>query len=158
MDLDVSLCLPRESGTVGLIRRVAAGALGTMGVTPACIDDVVLALSEACSNVVDHAAVEDQYEVRLEVRGRRCAIAVEDAGGGFDAAALADVPADTSSVRGRGVAIMRAVMDQVDFESAPQRGTIVRLVKTLDLSSPGPLGAIGRSWLTAPDGQPPTRR
>jgi len=38
---------------------------------------------------------------------------------------------DVDSPRGRGVAIMRAVMDSVEFVSEPETGTIVHLVKTL---------------------------
>jgi len=46
---------------------VVANALITFGVAPGCVDDIRLALSEACTNVIDHAAANDGYEVRLEV-------------------------------------------------------------------------------------------
>ena len=46
------------------------------------------------------------------------------------------------SPRGRGVAIMRAVMDQVDFRSEPEAGTIVHLVKDLELEPDGALARL----------------
>jgi anti-sigma regulatory factor (Ser/Thr protein kinase) len=73
--------------------------------------------------------------VRLEVDETRCAISIKNTGIGFDATALAGVMPDVDSPRGRGVAIMRAVMDSVEFGSEPETGTIVHLVKTLSVES-----------------------
>lgn len=131
MLLDVAVCLPQEAETVGVIRAVVRDALRSLGAAPDCVDDVCLALSEACTNVIDHAGADDEYEVRLQVDERECVLSVKNTGDGFDARALRGVMPDPSSSRGRGVAIMRAVMDQVDFGSEPEAGVIVRLVKKL---------------------------
>ena len=45
------------------------------------------------------------------------------------------------SARGRGVSIMDAVMDHVHFTSEPESGSIVHLVKTLDLLPDGAMAA-----------------
>jgi serine/threonine-protein kinase RsbW len=140
--LDLAVCLPREAETVGLVRAVASDALDRLGVTPACIDDVRLALSEAATNVIHHAADEDEYEVRLEVDGLRCTIIVTNAGG-LDTDDLPDAMPEASSARSRGVAIMRAVMDQVDFSSGTETGTEVRLVKSLEPADGGLLARLG---------------
>lgn len=145
MNVDVAICLPKEASTVSLIRGVVAHALATFGVTAACVDDICLALSEACTNVIDHAAADDEYEVRLQVDDERCAISVKNTGNGFDAASLSGVMPDGDSARGRGVAIMGAVMDHVDFVSEPETGTIVHLVKRLDVDAGGPLARLRRS-------------
>lgn len=142
MNVDVAVCLPQEAETVSLIRRIVTAALTTFGVTPDCVADITLALSEACTNVLEHATADDEYEVRVEVDDHQCAISVKNTGNGFDAAALSGVMPDESSVRGRGVAIMRAVMDHVDFASEPESGTIVRLVKALDAEPEGPLARL----------------
>lgn len=142
MNLDVGLCLPQEAETVSLIRSVIGDTLRKFGVTPACVEDIRLALSEACTNVVDHAAFDDEYEVRLIVDDEQCQITVTNTGNGFDAAALAGVMPDSSSARGRGVAIMHAVMDRVDFTSEPEAGTVVRLVKDISLVPDGPMARL----------------
>ena len=139
MKLNVEVCLPREAETVRLIRGVVRDALVHFGVSPECTADIQLALSEACNNVVDHAAADDEYEVRVQVQDHQCAIAVKNVGGGFDAKSLEGVMPDPSSARGRGVAIMRAVMDRVEFESEPEAGDIVQLVKKLELIPDAPL-------------------
>lgn len=143
MKLKVEVCLPREAETVRLIRGVVRDAMVHFGVNQECTDDIQLALSEACNNVVDHATADDEYEVSVELEDDECSIAVKNVGGGFDAESLAGVMPDPSSARGRGVAIMRAVMDQVEFRSEPEAGDIVHLVKTLDLIPDGPLQRLG---------------
>jgi serine/threonine-protein kinase RsbW len=137
--LDVAICLPQESETVALIRGVVTSALRTLGVTEDCVDDIRLALSEAATNVLDHVEGDDQYEVRLQVDGDVCEISVTNTGDGFDAAQLSGELPDQTSPRGRGVAIMRAVMDHVELRSEPEAGTIVHLVKTLTVDVGGPL-------------------
>src|SRR5947208_13719268 len=122
--LHVSVCLPQDAETVALIRTAVTNTLTLFGVAEACVEDIRLALSEAGTNVIEHAASEDEYEVRVEVNDDQCAVSVVNPGGGFDAAALGDVMPDPGSARGRGVAIMRAVMDKVDLSSEPEAGTI----------------------------------
>lgn len=122
MELDVALSLPRDTATVSVVRALVADDLRRLGVTEECIDDIRLALSEAVTNVLDHAASQDEYEVRIGIRGRTCTIDVVDCGTGFDAAALATAMPDPSSPRGRGVAIMRAVLDGVRFDRTPSAG------------------------------------
>jgi serine/threonine-protein kinase RsbW len=135
--LDFAVCLPKEAETVWLVRTVVKGGLRTFGVTQDCIDDICLALSEACTNVVDHAVLDDEYEVRLQVDEYNCAISVKNTDENFDASGLEDVMPSATSPRGRGVAIMRAVMDQVAFDPEPAAGTIVNLVKGLSVEPDG---------------------
>ena len=144
MHVDVAVRLPQEAETVALIRTAVTNTLTLFGVDERCVEDIRLALSEACTNVIEHASVHDEYEVRVEVNDDRCAISVTNTGNGLDASGLEGVMPDASSHRGRGVAIMRAVMDQVDFTSEPEEGTIVRLEKRLSVRDDGPMGRLRR--------------
>lgn len=139
MNLEVGICLPREVESVSLIRGVIIDTLTKLGVTPDCVSDIGLAVSEACSNVVHHAADADEYEVWLHVDDARSEIRIKNTGPGFDVAALSGVMPGTDSERGRGVAIMRTVMDDVSFSSEPEAGTVVHLVKNLDVLPSGAL-------------------
>ena len=140
MRIDVAICLPQEATSVRLIRLAVTNTLTVFGVADDCIEEIRLALSEACTNVVEHAEDADGYEVRLEVHDHRCVISVTNTGNGFDADDLRGVMPGPTSSRGRGVAIMRAVMDQVEFRSEPEAGTVVHLVKTLRFRPNAPLG------------------
>src|SRR5437870_9265829 len=100
MLLDVAVCLPQESETVGIIRAVVKNALGSFGVNQECVDDICLALSEACTNVIDHAVIDDEYEVRLQVDEERCVLSVKNTGPGFDARSRSEE--HTSELQSRG--------------------------------------------------------
>jgi serine/threonine-protein kinase RsbW len=114
-----------------------------------CTDDVRLVISEACTNAVNYADPAADYQVRLSVVGRRCLIEVLDRGRGFDLRALPDTmpPADAPS--GRGVALMRYLTDELEFQSDPAGGTAVRMRKQLSLDrdpSPGDQPARALDW------------
>jgi serine/threonine-protein kinase RsbW len=136
-NLDLSLSLPRESSSVPVVRRLAAQALRAFGVTTEDIDDVQLAITEACANVIDHAVDTDTYEVKVELAADRCAITVVDQGGGFDATVVPSAAEDSEV--GRGVALMLALVDNLAFRSEPQAGAVVHMVKNLRYDPDHPL-------------------
>ncbi|MEA2686608.1 MAG: serine/threonine-protein kinase RsbW [Actinomycetota bacterium] len=133
MRIVLELTLPRDSFTLPVTRHIAVCALDELGVAPETVDDVALALTEACSNVVKHSGVEDEYAVRLVVSDHRCEISVIDTGHGFDSSALARGMAPATAEEGRGLALLAALVDRVRFESRPEDGTVVHLVKELDI-------------------------
>ena len=133
------LCLPRDSSTLSVVRHITASALEELGVVTEEIGDVILALTEAAANVVKHSGADDQYEVHLVIENNTCEIRVVDSGRGFDSDILGVSMAGPTEERGRGVALMAALVDSVRFESRPEAGTIVHLVKDLALRPDGPL-------------------
>ena len=142
MHIRIALSLPRDAQTVSLVRAVAMAALGRLGVDEECVDDIRLALSEACTNVIDHADTTDDYDVRLEVSDIECSISVIDNGRSLGTTALEVAMPDPFSARGRGLAIMMALADRVDFRSEPEDGTIIHLVKRLSLVPGAPLALL----------------
>ena len=139
MRIALMLCLPRDSSTLPVVRHIAAFALDELGVDTEAIEDVALALTEAAANVVKHSGQGDQYEVHLIVEDKVCEIRVVDTGHGFDSTSLGVAMAGPSDEQGRGMALMAALVDSVHFESRPEAGTIVHLVKDLNLRPNGPL-------------------
>lgn len=142
LKIEVALCLPRDAASVAVARDVTMAALTQLGVDAECVDDIRLAVSEASANVIEHAGSGDEYEVRLDITEKVCEIRVVDSGHGFDFESLGDEMPDPMSPRGRGLALMHALVDGVDFVSAPESGTVVRLVKWLDLGPGSPLGRL----------------
>ena len=133
------LCLPRDSSTLPVVRHIAAAALHELGVESEAIDDVSLALTEAAANVVKHSGADDKYEVHLVLENNTCEIRVIDSGRGCDSTSLGVSMAAPAEEQGRGMALMAALVDSVHFESRPEDGTIVHLVKDLEMRPDGPL-------------------
>ena len=143
MTIVFTLCLPRDSASVPVVRQVFHSSLDKLGVESECLDDMELAVTEACTNVLKHASgTGDEYEVAVAVDDSTCEIRVTDTGSGFDHAAVNGAPS-SSSESGRGIQLMKALVDKVQFLSQPQDGTIVRLVKELELSDGSVLRALG---------------
>jgi serine/threonine-protein kinase RsbW len=145
MNIDLMLSLPRDASTIGLVRHVARCALVELGATDDTVADVELALTEACANVVKHSMADDEYDVHFELDGRECRIRVVDTGHGFDSDSLDIDGAEPSAEQGRGIGLMHALMDGVHFESQPRQGTIVHLVKTVDVEPGSPLDRLDRA-------------
>ena len=133
MHLLLSLSLPAEERLVPAARNAIATFLRAAGVEADTVDDVVLALDEACSNVLQHAfpsGFPGSYELRADFRPEEVVIEVADEGVGFDAMDWRS--SGPSDVAGRGLDIMRRVMTSVEVESPRQGGgTRLRLCKRL---------------------------
>jgi serine/threonine-protein kinase RsbW len=129
MRIELSLSLPRDGVSVPISRRIAGEALNTLGVVPECTSDIEVALTEACTNVLDHVGDGDEYDVHLWVDGDLCVIEVIDTGRGFDASALGHGDAAQGAEAGRGIQLMRSLVDRVMFTNRAESGTIVHLEK-----------------------------
>ncbi len=131
MEITFTLSLPRDGQSVPLVRRITGDSLGVLGVDAHCVSDIQVALSEACSNVLKHSGAEDDYEVNVVIRDRLATLEVVDRGAGFDAELVGRSDAAAAAEGGRGIQLMRALVDQVSFTVRPEAGTVVHLEKEL---------------------------
>jgi serine/threonine-protein kinase RsbW len=132
VDIKLSMNIPRDASTLPLVRHLTKHSLQEIGVSRACIGDVEVAVTEACANVVEHTTDEDDYSVEVELTDTRCEIRVVDTGHGFDFETLGRTEAATTAEGGRGIQLMRALVDSIRFMSEPESGTVVHLVKDLE--------------------------
>ena len=135
MDCRFTLCLPRDEASVPVVRHVCRDALQLLGVADDCVAEVELAVTEACTNVLRHVAeTEAEYEVSVNVNDVQCDIRVVDtAGHGFDHEMEGRDEARPDAEGGRGIFIMRAMVDELNFVLEPEQGSVVHLVKKLAL-------------------------
>jgi len=93
--------------------------------------DVEIALREALANAIIHGNHENpgkHVHVRCRCEPSEISIAVKDEGRGFDVHTIADptTPENHGSIRGRGIYLMKALMDELRFEDG---GVVVRMRK-----------------------------
>jgi serine/threonine-protein kinase RsbW len=144
MELSLALTLPRDGQTVPVARHIVRNAMEQVGVEEGCVYDVELALSEACTNVLLHSGPGDQYVVRLNLGDRLGVIRVIDVGRGFDSVKLQAEDPVLDAERGRGLGLMQALVDRVDFTTRPEAGTIVTLEKVLTYADDALLAVRGK--------------
>ena len=92
-----------------------------------------LALEEAVINAIRHGNKFDPAKsitVSVEADADQTAITVTDEGSGFDPKSVPDPTTDENLEKpcGRGIMLMRAYMDEVEFNA---RGNVVRMVKKM---------------------------
>lgn len=132
-----SLALPSRALSISLIRRMLGDALRGLGVSEDCVADILVAASEACTNVVQHSQASSRYQVVAVIDDDVCVVQVIDFGCGFHGPGPAvesrGMP-DDQAESGRGIRIMRALVDDLDFDSVADEGTVVHLQKRLTWS------------------------
>jgi sigma-B regulation protein RsbU (phosphoserine phosphatase) len=129
----LSLRFPARPERLGEMRQALAGACREAGVGEACTRDVVLAVDEACQNVIRHAYAGDpDGEIDLEVTrdGDRLVVDLRDFAPPSDPASIR--PRDLEDVRpgGLGTHFIHELMDEEELRPAePGPGNLLRMVK-----------------------------
>jgi len=109
------------------------------GLDDEALHAVSLAVRESVINAMTHGNANDEHKhVYVEIAplghgGRGLAIRVRDEGAGFDPSGLADcrAPENLLEPGGRGIFLMRSVMDAVVLQRAAQGGMEVCMVKRM---------------------------
>jgi len=139
MELSVMLSLPRDAVSVAVVRRVAAQSLRTVGFVEDDVGDAELAISEASSNVLRHSQDGDEYEVRMRLTDATLVVEVLDTGTDFDGSVRGHAPAGEAqhddiadlAESGRGIQLMRSMVDDVRFSHVPGQGNVVQMSKVM---------------------------
>jgi len=128
---DVRLSLPARAENVAVVRHVVSAVAEALELPKAVADDMRLALTEACTNVVRHAYGEraGTLEVLVRQHADRLEVTVADDGRG-----LGTSPASTGP--GLGLPLIAALADSLVIEHAPASGS--RLLMHFNRRRTGP--------------------
>ncbi len=129
----LELLMPSRLEYLGVLAKLVEGLQGPLGLSDEETFAVSTALIEAGTNAVQHGHTEDASPVRVTLQndGDRLVLGVHDQGLGFD---ISRVDENVTSLdhlfnsRGRGIFIMRSLMDEVNFSFGEPRGTQVTMV------------------------------
>jgi serine/threonine-protein kinase RsbW len=135
----IVLSLPAEANFIDIARLALYGISNKMGFSYEDIEDMKVAIAEACNNVVLHAyqgGRSGTIDIRFDMSDDKLMITVSDDGDSFD---YQPIPSDQSphqdkslddiTAGGLGIYLMQALMDQVDVISG--NGTTLILTKFL---------------------------
>jgi serine/threonine-protein kinase RsbW len=121
----VSLRLPSSSEYVLLARMMASRVGQLAGFGEEDIYDLKLAVTEAATNAVRHAAVES-FDIEYRLVPGMVEVTVTDLGGGFDESELARSP---DGEGGFGLMVIRTLVDEVVLDSSAGRGTRLKMTR-----------------------------
>ncbi|NOU94951.1 anti-sigma B factor RsbW [Paenibacillus sp. LMG 31456] len=138
----VTMTLPAEAEFIDVVRLTLYGLCTKVGFSYEEIEDLKVAVAEACNNVVVHAYEPSSIgmmEVHFELIEDGLRITVKDQGHSFNfsekapqAHSLHDKSLEEAQVGGLGIYLMQALMDDVEVNS--EGGTEVILTKRLSKS------------------------
>jgi serine/threonine-protein kinase RsbW len=134
MSDDLDLVLASSAENVPVVRQAVRGLLDAAEVEDQVAGDVLLAVTEACTNVVRHAYRDARAPGEIEITasrdGHRLVIAVRDRGCGL-------TPRIDSPGLGLGLPVIAAVSDRMEVHDAAGGGTLVTMEFALAASDDG---------------------
>ena len=130
----ISMTLPSRLELLSVVDRVTLAICERMEFDEDTASQVSMSVIEAGTNAVQHAHQRNaavSFEIRFEMYPDRLEVRVHDHGHGFDLERVnpdVTVPEHLFDARGRGIFIMRACCDTVEFGFG-DGGTVCHLVK-----------------------------
>lgn len=133
-DRMVRLTIPAKAEYITLGRLALTAIARVRPLSEETLSDLKLDLTEACTNSVRHAYREGRagtVEILYQIEPDRLVVEVADDGQGFEPADLGGRGNGDLSEGGLGIAIIRAVADEVEIDERESGGSRLRFVKFL---------------------------
>jgi anti-sigma regulatory factor (Ser/Thr protein kinase) len=118
-DSDVRLTLPARPENVAVIRHVLGAFAEALNLPDAVVEDMRLAVTEACTNVVRHAYDDEEHgplEIVIRPDGDRLDVIVSDCGRGIG-------PSPDTAGPGLGLPLIAALVHSLEIQHAPRAGS-----------------------------------
>ncbi len=132
MSEKITIKLPCKKEYVVIARMTAAIVASQLSLDIEQIEDIKMAVSEACNNAIQHShGLDDFFNVIYGADRQKLTIEISDNGSGFDLNSYRKPDLEELKDGGLGIFIMRSLMDEVLIESQPNIGTVVKLIKNL---------------------------
>tara|TARA_A100001015_G_C14858054_1_gene659163 strand:- start:492 stop:953 length:462 start_codon:yes stop_codon:yes gene_type:complete len=138
---NIEFSMPCMSDYVGVVRLAVSGLATRMNFSIEEIEDIKIAVSEACTNSVQYAFDEPKNErvfITFNLFKDKLEIIVKDSGKGFDVEDLERAPINERALDeideniprlGLGITFIKSLMDETDVKSSPGNGTVIRMAK-----------------------------
>lgn len=117
------------------IRQFVESEVSALNINPDAIYDILLATTEAITNIILHGYKDKNGLIELEVKqeGNSVTVYIRDEAPRFDPTQIPtpdlNQPLENRPVGGMGIHIMRQFMDRVLYRERPQGGNELLLVK-----------------------------
>jgi len=135
----LTLTIPSDLRMLSVARSFIDAVCQVCDLDKNTLNAIVLAAGEAVSNVIRHAHGDRpgaQVQLQCRLLPDVLEILLLDEGEPFDIATVPDLDPGELRVGGRGVFLMRALMDELSCRPRPGRGNVLRMVKRLVEPSP----------------------
>jgi serine/threonine-protein kinase RsbW len=130
-----TIVIPSDQEFLADVDSFVEGTLRGLGAEESVIADIAISVSELVNNAIVHGnkfARDKSVTVKLAHRNRTLTISVADQGGGFDPGEVPSPLAQENLMKevGRGIFIVRQLMEQVDIIPSAH-GTTIAITKSI---------------------------
>ena len=127
----VELRIPGRAEWVAVARLAVAAVASRLRFSVDEIEDIKLAIAEACTNSIQAAGGSDAgaIEIVCDALEDELRVTVRDSSSGPHLDVVKADTDDGSRTEELGIFLIRALMDQVDYSADPRRGTELIMVK-----------------------------
>ena len=115
---------------VSIIRLTTSGIANKVGFWLDDIEDLKVAISEACTNAIKHS-LEDRFTIIYTMIEKGLTIEIIDNGKGYNTKEVSEPDLDNLKESGMGLFIIESLMDKVNVESTEGKGTSIKMTKYL---------------------------
>ena len=115
---------------VGIIRLTTSGIANKVGFSMDDIEDIKVAVSEACTNAIKHSE-DDVFYITFNILENGITIEIQDKGKGCDIESIPQPDLNNPKENGLGLFIIKTLMDEVSIESKDNQGAIIKMTKYL---------------------------
>lgn len=115
---------------VSIIRLTTSGIANKVGFCVDDIEDLKVAISEACTNAIKHS-LKDRFTIIYSMIENGLTIEIIDNGKGYDRSVVSEPDIDNLKESGMGLFIIESLMDEVIVESQEGKGTSIKMTKYL---------------------------
>ncbi|MCD4785574.1 MAG: ATP-binding protein [Candidatus Eremiobacteraeota bacterium] len=126
---NIDLKVPCRNEFAVIVRMQAEAIARRVHYSEEEVQDIKTAVGEACDNAIEHGKSEKGIDVHYHLTMEELRIEISDYGPGFDSTGMGEEPPDPFAERGRGVFLMKALMDKVEIYSKPGEGSMVIVSK-----------------------------
>lgn len=127
-----SLTLPTDPRMLSVARAFLEAVCQTLEVDRKTVHAVVLACGEAVVNIIRHAHRDRpnaQIHIQLQVTSQSVIVDLQDEGEPFNLDAVPDLNPGEIRLGGRGVYMMRNLMDQITCQPRGDKGNLLHMEK-----------------------------
>ncbi|CEH36068.1 ATP-binding protein [Romboutsia lituseburensis] len=119
---------------VGIIRLTTSGIANKIGFSIDDIEDMKVAVSEACTNAIKHSN-DDIFYITYTMLENGLTIEISDKGEGYNIENIPQPDLENPKENGLGLFIIQTLMDDVSIESIENQGTTIKMTKYLGVDN-----------------------
>lgn len=119
---------------VGIIRLTTSGIANKIGFSIDDIEDMKVAVSEACTNAIKHSN-DDIFYITYTMLENGLTIEISDKGEGYNIENIPQPDLENPKENGLGLFIIQTLMDDVSVESIENQGTTIKMTKYLGVDN-----------------------